>query len=176
MANKIDKIHVGEADYEINLPITATPQITSLTVTGDLTVEGTANLSVVNVVGPTLSISYYDGQVVTILNSDYTYVADAGIGTYDGGSFEVCGDEDLYFRKSGYLYSLPNKSGTLKLGNNESFQIEHNNSYEYDLSDYTRAIITLSSFDDDGHADLTIEDDDKNIANDFHVEMDLTNF
>lgn len=44
---KIDKIQVGTTSYEINLPTTATPEISSLTVTGNLTVEGTSNLSVV---------------------------------------------------------------------------------------------------------------------------------
>ena len=48
MANKIDKIKVGTVSYDINLPTTATPSITSLTVTGNLTVKGTSNLSVVN--------------------------------------------------------------------------------------------------------------------------------
>ncbi len=47
MANKIDKIQVGTVSYDINLPTSATPSITSLTVTGDLTVEGTSNLSVI---------------------------------------------------------------------------------------------------------------------------------
>lgn len=46
---KIDKIQVGTTSYEINLPITATPEISSLIVTGNLTVEGTSNLSVVNI-------------------------------------------------------------------------------------------------------------------------------
>ena len=48
---KIDKIQVGTTSYEINLPTTATPEISSLTVTGNLTVEGTSNLSVVNIEG-----------------------------------------------------------------------------------------------------------------------------
>ena len=48
MANKIDKINVSGADYEINLPTTATPSISSLTVTGNLTCSGTANLSVIS--------------------------------------------------------------------------------------------------------------------------------
>lgn len=48
MANKIDKIDVGGAEYEINLPDTATPTISSLTVTGNLTCSGTANLSVIS--------------------------------------------------------------------------------------------------------------------------------
>lgn len=48
MANKIDKINVGGVPYEINLPTSATPSITSLTITGNLTVSGTSNLSVVN--------------------------------------------------------------------------------------------------------------------------------
>lgn len=48
---KIDKIQVGTTSYEINLPTTATPEISSLTITGNLTVEGTANLSVVNIEG-----------------------------------------------------------------------------------------------------------------------------
>lgn len=45
MANKIDKINVGGADYEINLPTTATPSIASLNISGNLTVNGTSNLN-----------------------------------------------------------------------------------------------------------------------------------
>lgn len=131
---------------------------------------------VINIVGGACSINYYDGQGIYIYNSDYTYDADVGIGTYQGGSFEVYGDENLYLRKGSYTYSLPNKSGALKLGNDESIRVDNGSSYEYDLSDYTRAIITLSSFDDDGHADLTIEDDGTNSSHNFHAEMDLTNF
>ena len=36
--NKIDKINVGETVYEINLPTSATPEISSLTITGNLDV------------------------------------------------------------------------------------------------------------------------------------------
>ena len=45
---KIDKINVGGTVYDINLPTTATPSISSLTITGNLTVNGTANLDNVN--------------------------------------------------------------------------------------------------------------------------------
>ena len=45
---KIDKIQVGTDSYDINLPTTATPEISSLTVTGNLTVSGTSNLSKIN--------------------------------------------------------------------------------------------------------------------------------
>lgn len=70
---------------------------------------------VINIVGGACSINYYDGQGIYIYNSDYTYDADAGIGTYQGGSFEVYGEEDLYLRKGSYTYSLPNKDGTIAL-------------------------------------------------------------
>lgn len=59
MAN-IDKIRVNGTSYNINLPTTATPSIASLTVTGDLTVSGTANLADINCAGLTCS-----GQVTT---------------------------------------------------------------------------------------------------------------
>ena len=39
MANKIDTINVAGTPYEINLPTSATPSITSLTITGNLTVS-----------------------------------------------------------------------------------------------------------------------------------------
>lgn len=45
---KIDKINVGGSVYDINLPTTATPSISSLTITGNLDVDGTANLANVN--------------------------------------------------------------------------------------------------------------------------------
>lgn len=40
MATKIDTIQVGDVQYEITLPSTATPSIASLTVNGDTTIEG----------------------------------------------------------------------------------------------------------------------------------------
>lgn len=43
----IDKIQVQGTTYDINLPATASPTISSLTITGNLTVSDTANLSVV---------------------------------------------------------------------------------------------------------------------------------
>lgn len=58
---KIDKIQVGTTSYEINLPTTATPSITSLTVTGNLTVSGTTNLSVIK---PGTSVSIYKGELI----------------------------------------------------------------------------------------------------------------
>lgn len=47
MAN-IEKIRVGETDYNIRVPDGSSLSLSSLTVTGNLTVSGTANLSVVN--------------------------------------------------------------------------------------------------------------------------------
>ena len=46
---KIDKINVKGTPYEINLPTNATPSIQSLTITGDLMVNGNSNLAVVNI-------------------------------------------------------------------------------------------------------------------------------
>lgn len=46
---KIDKINVKGAYYDINLPIDATPSIQSLTISGDLTADGTSNLAAVNI-------------------------------------------------------------------------------------------------------------------------------
>ena len=45
---KIDTINVAGTPYEIDLPSTATPSITSLTVNGDLIVKGTADLKVIS--------------------------------------------------------------------------------------------------------------------------------
>ena len=47
MAN-IEKIRVGETDYNIRVPDGSSLSLSSLTVTGNLTVSGTANLSVIN--------------------------------------------------------------------------------------------------------------------------------
>lgn len=46
---KIDKIKVKGVYYDINLPTDATPSITSLTLSGGLTVDGTSNLAAVNI-------------------------------------------------------------------------------------------------------------------------------
>ena len=54
---KISVIKVKGTEYEINLPTTATPSITSLTVTGDLTVSGTANLTSISSNNNSLVIS-----------------------------------------------------------------------------------------------------------------------
>ena len=60
MASKIDKINVNGTSYDIDLPSTATPSITSLTVTGNLTVSGTSDLADINCTGLTCS-----GQVTS---------------------------------------------------------------------------------------------------------------
>ena len=185
MATTIDRLFVPDSsgdvqEYPFTLPanstlngltVTSTLTASNVNVTGTITAN-TANLSVVNVAGGGFSINYYDGQVVNIFNSDYTYVADAGIGTYQGGSFEVYGDEDLYLRKSSYTYSLPNKSGKLKLGEDRFFQVDNGDTYNYSLLSLYRVIITLVNYDDSGHADLTIEGDG---TQKFHIDIDLTN-
>lgn len=51
----INKINVNGASYDIDLPSTATPSITSLTVTGNLTVTGTSDLADINCTGLTCS-------------------------------------------------------------------------------------------------------------------------
>ena len=48
MAKKISVINVKGVPYEINLSTTAAPKISSLTVTGNLNVEGTSNLASIN--------------------------------------------------------------------------------------------------------------------------------
>lgn len=65
---KIDKINVGGTVYDINLPTTATPSISSLTISGNLTVEGTSNLSVINCKSLT-ALSYFDVQEVGFVYS-----------------------------------------------------------------------------------------------------------
>lgn len=60
MASKIDKINVNGTSYDIDLPLTATPSITGLTVTGNLTVSGTSDLADINCTGLTCS-----GQVTS---------------------------------------------------------------------------------------------------------------
>ena len=102
MANKIDKINVGGADYEINLPTTATPTISSLTITGNLTVSGTANLSVISSDSDTLSITLSGvTPVITTASGNLVHGAASGIGAYLGGGFEVYGSEGLYITCDG---------------------------------------------------------------------------
>lgn len=73
MANKIDKINVGGANYEINLPTTATPSITSLTVGGNLTVSGTSVLASVSCTAfscsESASIRYINSETLTVQNA-----------------------------------------------------------------------------------------------------------
>lgn len=77
---------------------------------------------------------------------------------------------DLYLQKGSYTYSLPNKSGTLKLGEDFTIQLDSGSSYNYDFANYNRVIITLIDFDDNGYADLTIED---GAPNGFHIDINL---
>ena len=59
---KISQIKVGNTYYDINLPTTATPKITGLTVT-TLTVTGTANLSVIKNGEATLNLPSSSGTL-----------------------------------------------------------------------------------------------------------------
>ena len=106
----IDKIQVQGTTYDINLPATAKPSISSLTVTGNLTVSGTANLSVV-----TFTNSAATGVVGSI-----TAVA-AGIILSNTRFIGIMARQlsisalTLSLQQGSNTYSLPNKSGTVAL-------------------------------------------------------------
>ena len=98
---KIDKIQVGTTSYDINLPTTATPSITSLTVTGNLTVSGTSNLSVVSCIS--LSCSQINSlslddvleiNAYTVECSNSFYAVNSSFDSIDvgGGAFVAAGD------------------------------------------------------------------------------------
>lgn len=75
MASKIDKVNVNGTSYDIDLPSTATPSITSLTVTENLTVSGTSDLADINCTGLTCS-----GQAtITSVNADTLTATTANI-------------------------------------------------------------------------------------------------
>ena len=70
-------------------------------------------------------------------------------------------------------FTFPYKSGTLKLGEDSTISIDDGSgALEYDLLDFNRIIITLITFDDNGHAVLDIYD---NIGQEFSFSLDLIN-
>ena len=115
----IDKIQVQGTTYDINLPATASPTISSLTITGNLTVSGTANLSVVNCAGDTLCVNFSGTMIeITTASGSLASGAHTGIGAYPGGSFEVYGESGLYLTSDDALLMSVNGNLTCSVANN----------------------------------------------------------
>ena len=108
---KIDKIQVGTTSYEINLPTTATPEISSLTITGNLNVEGTSNLSVISFINSTATNAriYIDDANMVFYNDtryDFTFACDAG-------KLAICPEGTVEEVKFGYNYDRNRYNYTL---------------------------------------------------------------
>ena len=103
----IDKIQVQGTTYDINLPATASPTISSLTITGNLTVSGIAGLSVVSS-NTSLSLQ---GGVVTIssLSTNGAFI------NVTSSLLAMVGNPIIFMPNNRYTISVPNKSGTIAL-------------------------------------------------------------
>lgn len=106
---KIDKIQVGTISYDINLPTTATPTITSLTVTGNLTVSGTANLSVINP-GTSDSISIYKGELIDYSSTITTPSRFLNYMTFNGDYIMAGHDGSNPIQREHSHYYFPDKT------------------------------------------------------------------
>ena len=111
MTMKISQITVGNQTYPINLPLEATPSITSLTISGDLTVSDTSDLNIVNCASLNCSagtgtFSHVGSKTLTVTGtSDLNTVnctgitCSAGTGTFNHVSSKTLGADSATLRE-----------------------------------------------------------------------------